>query len=85
MICDRSAHENDHHRNSRRPGRPAQKLAKLCTEADQARDGATTHGPLTVPALLAMLAEDAGMVLTRPGSWEGSNMDTVFSSHGYQL
>ncbi|MDD2859682.1 MAG: hypothetical protein PHI71_01265 [Acidiphilium sp.] len=62
-----------------------EKLAKLCTDGDQARDGATTHGPLTVPALLAMLAEDAGMVLTRPGSWEGSNMDTVFSSHGYQL
>ena len=62
-----------------------EKLAKLCTDADQARDGATTHGPLTVPALLAMLAEDAGMVLTRPGAWEGSNMGTVFSSHGYQL
>jgi len=57
-----------------------EKLAKLCTEADQAR-----AGPLTVPALLAMLTEDAGMVLARPGSWEGSNMDTVFSSHGYQL
>jgi hypothetical protein len=62
-----------------------EKLAKLCAEADQAREGATTHGPLTVPALLAMRAEDAGMVLTRPGSWEGSNMGTVFSSHGYQL
>lgn len=62
-----------------------EKLAKLCIEADQAHDGATTYGPLTVPALLAMLAEDAGMVLTRPGSWEGSNMDTVFSSHSYQL
>ncbi len=59
-----------------------EKLAKLCTEADQARDGATTHGPLIVHALLAMLAEDAGMVLARRGSWEGSNMDPV---HGYQL
>ena len=62
-----------------------EKQAKLCTEADQARDDATTHDALTVPALLAMLAENASMVLTRPGSWEGSNMDTVFSSHGYQL
>ena len=62
-----------------------EKLAMLCSNADQARNGATTHGPLTVPDLLAMLAEDAGMILTRPGSWEGSNMETVFTSHGYEL
>ncbi len=58
-------------------------LARLCTQADQGREGATTHGALTVPALLAMLAEDAAMVIRRPGSWEGANMATVFSSHGY--
>lgn len=58
-------------------------LARLCSQADQAREGATTHGPLTVPALVAMLAEDAAMIISRPGSWEGANMATVLSSHGY--
>ncbi len=58
-------------------------LARLCTQADQAREGATTHGPLTVPALVAMLAEDAAMIISRPGSWEGANMANVPSSHGY--
>ena len=60
-------------------------LAARCTEIDQDRGGATTHGPLTVPDLLAMLAEDASMILSRPSSWEGSNMNTVLSAHGYQL
>jgi hypothetical protein len=60
-------------------------LASRCTEADQDRGGATTHGPLTVSTLLAMLAEDAVMILTRPSSWEGSNMNTVLSAHGYQF
>ena len=60
-------------------------VAKLCTEADQARAGATTHGALTASTLLAMLAEDAGMVISRPGSWEGVNMKNVLDSHGYQF
>ncbi len=58
-------------------------LARACTRADRAREGATTHGPLTVPALIAMLAEDAAMTISRPGSWEGANMANVLSSHGY--
>ncbi len=44
---------------------------------------ACTHGLLTVAGALEMLAEDLGMVETRPGSWEGSNMAQVLSSHGY--
>lgn len=44
---------------------------------------ACTHGPLTVSGLLAMLAEDVGMVETRPGCWEASNMAQVLASHGY--
>jgi hypothetical protein len=60
-------------------------LVKLCSEMDAEREGATTHGPLTVERLLVMLAEDAGMVISRLGSWEGANMATVLSSHGYQL
>ncbi|MBN3849380.1 hypothetical protein G3N58_21500 [Paraburkholderia sp. Ac-20342] len=44
----------------------------------------TTHGSMTVPKLLAMLAEDAAMTNSRSGSWEGSNMQQVLGSHGYQ-
>ncbi|WP_454695927.1 hypothetical protein [Achromobacter aegrifaciens] len=44
---------------------------------------ACTHGLLTVAGALAMLAEDLGMVRSRPGSWEGSNMAQVLASHGY--
>ena len=60
-------------------------LAKLCTDADVDRDGGTTHGEMTVEKLLAMLAEDAALVIRRPGCWEAENMATVLSSHGYQL
>ena len=61
------------------------KRADICTEVHKIRDGATTHGGLTVPALLAMLAEDAGLIITRPGSWEGANMTALLKSHGYQF
>ena len=44
---------------------------------------ACTHGPLTVSGALAMLAEDLGMIETRPGCWEASNMAQVLASHGY--
>ena len=60
-------------------------LAERCTVANQERAGATTHGPLTAKTLLAMLAEDAALTITRPGSWEGSNMATALESHGYRL
>ena len=43
-----------------------------------------SHGPLTVRKLAAMLLEDAGMVVSRPGSWEGSNMADVLRCHGYK-
>jgi len=60
-------------------------LAQRCAEADKERDGATTHGPIDVAGLLAMLAQDAAMVIRRPGSWEGANMAQVFTSHGYEV
>jgi hypothetical protein len=44
-----------------------------------------SHGDLTVKKLAAMLLEDAGMVLGRPGSWEGYNMADVLRCHGYQV
>lgn len=62
-----------------------EKLALACSAAHQAREGFTSHGPLTTTSLLQMLAEDAGMVISRPGSWEGSNMAEVLCSHGYEL
>ena len=63
-----------------------QELVKRCAEADKERDGATTHGPLSDPAeLLAMLAEDAAMVIRRPGAWEGAGMAQLLASHGYEV
>jgi hypothetical protein len=62
-----------------------EKLALACSAVHQAREGFTSHGPLTPASLLQMLAEDAGMVMSRPGSWEGSNMAEVLCSHGYAL
>lgn len=59
-------------------------VVKNCNLSHQERDGANTHGQLDVPRLLAMLAEDAAMTNSRPGSWEGSNMQQVLDSHGYQ-
>lgn len=60
-------------------------LIVRCNESHRERDGANTHGELTPATLLAMLAEDAGMVIRRPGSWEGANMVQVLISHGYDL
>jgi hypothetical protein len=60
-------------------------LATACTASGTLTKGETTHGALTVNTLLAMLAEDAGMVISRPGSWEGSRMAEVLVCHGYQL
>lgn len=60
-------------------------LAIRCTQENERREGSTSHGALTPATLLAMLAEDAGLVISRPGSWEGANMAQVLSSHGYEL
>lgn len=44
----------------------------------------SSHGELDVPTLTRMLLEDVALVRRRPGSWEGSNMAQVLSSHGYE-
>lgn len=54
-----------------------------CNRADDENGGATTHGKLDIPRLIAMLAEDAAMTNSRPGSWEGANLQQVLESHGY--
>lgn len=59
-------------------------VVATCNLAEINRQGATTHGKLDVPKLLVMLAEDAAMTNTRPGSWEAANMQQVLDSHGYQ-
>ena len=46
---------------------------------------ASTHGPLDMQKLAEMLLEDVALSVRRPGSWEGSNMAQVMSSHGYNF
>lgn len=46
---------------------------------------ASTHGPLTLPEMFQMIAEDIALTETRPGSWEAVNMAHVFTSHGYNI
>lgn len=60
------------------------KVVDSCNFADENRKGATTHGKLDISSLLGMLAEDAAMTNTRPGSWEAANLQQVLDSHGYQ-
>jgi hypothetical protein len=48
-----------------------------------AKSDLNSHGPLTLQRLLDMVAEDVGLSVTRPGSWEGANMRDVLRSHGY--
>lgn len=46
---------------------------------------ASSHGPLDITKLAAMLLEDVALMVSRPGSWEGSKMMAVMASHGYRL
>ncbi|CAH1696602.1 hypothetical protein CHELA1G11_40163 [Hyphomicrobiales bacterium] len=62
-----------------------EQLAARCSEINKEREGATSHGELTVEGLITMLTEDAATVIRRPGSWEGSNMHTVLTAHGYDV
>lgn len=59
-------------------------VAANCTRTHKANGGATSHGELDVPGLLLMLVQDAAMTNSRPGSWEGSNMQQVLDAHGYR-
>lgn len=60
-------------------------LTDRCVTANRRVYGSTSHCLLTVSSLLAMLAKDAAMVITRSRSWKGANMAEVFSSHGYEV
>jgi hypothetical protein len=39
----------------------------------------SSHGPLDMPKLAAMLLQDVALMVQRPGSWEGANMAQVMS------
>ena len=55
-----------------------------CNAAHKTSGGANTHGELNVKKLLTLLAEDAAMMQSRPGSWEASTMQQVLDAHGYR-
>ena len=59
-------------------------VVQNCNHSHKDTGGFTSHGELDVPGLLLMLAQDAAMTNSRPGSWEGSNMQQVLDSHGYR-
>jgi len=59
-------------------------VAANCTQIHKTNGGFTSHGELDVAGLLLMLAQDAAMTNSRPGSWEGSNMQQVLDAHGYR-
>ena len=48
-------------------------------------DEFNSHGPLDMIVLAGMLMEDVALAVRRPGSWEGSNMIQVLTSHGYKV
>lgn len=53
-------------------------------EENQTDEG-NSHGPLDMIVLAEMLLQDVALAVRRPGSWEGSNMSQVLSSHGYRV
>ena len=60
-------------------------LAQRCAQASADRSDVTTHGPLDLAGLLALLIEDAAMVIDRPGSWEGQAIRQLLARHGYTI
>lgn len=61
-------------------------LAARCNHCSAIGDGFATHGVAFTPAkLLAMLAEDAGKIVTDPESWQSANLRHVLASHGYMI
>jgi len=52
---------------------------------DNQTDESNSHGPLDMIILAGMLLEDVALAVRRPGSWEGSNMIQVLTSHGYTV
>lgn len=64
--------------------RAIQSLVDRMNQHDNLECG-TSHGEMTMKKLITLLAEDAALVESRPGSWEGANMAAVLQSHGYRV
>lgn len=63
-----------------------EELVAVCNNCCAIGDGFASHGASFTPAtLLAMLAEDAGKIITDPESWQSANMGRVLASHGYMV
>lgn len=60
-------------------------LVQSCNEAGEVRGGVNTHGRLSVPTLLVLLAEDVGRMVSHPKSWEAAYMVQVLLAHGYEF
>ncbi|WP_124919822.1 hypothetical protein [Burkholderia cepacia] len=60
-------------------------LVRLLNGNHESTERYCSHGLLARSRLFAMLSEDADLVISRPGSWEGSHMAQVLSSHGYEV
>lgn len=58
-------------------------LIEQFMDENQGSEDYTTHGPLDMIVLAEMLMEDVALMVRRPGSWEGSNVHQVLTSHGY--
>ena len=61
-----------------------QSLVDKINQHDNLERG-TSHGEMTMKKLITLLAEDAALAESRPGSWEGANMAAVLQSHGYRV
>lgn len=61
-----------------------EELAARCNQCTAIGEGFASHGTAFTPAkLLAMLAEDAGKIVSDPESWQSANLRHVLASHGY--
>lgn len=61
-------------------------LAARCNDCCAIADGFASHGASLSPAtLLAMLAEDAGRIVSDPDSWQSANIRHVLAAHGYMV
>jgi len=60
-----------------------EELARRCSATQERHD--TSHGPLTVAQLLAMLAEDAALIIN-PDKWGAHReMKRVLQAHAYEV
>lgn len=62
----------------------AELIKQLIDGVNASGSEANSHGKLTFEVLGEMLMQDVALAVRRPGSWEGSNMGTVLSAHGYE-